>query len=202
LILSSVLFVRRLAALTGVLAALLSVPVFVQTAQGQTAQGQTAQGQTAPAQNRQGQGGQPAPNQTREQVQDWVVRCLEAQANQPKRCEMVQVLSDRNSRREVLVMVIGYTGDKAAPQAVFVLPLGVLLPTGLTLKIDQGTPKTVGFRHCEPQGCIAPWQMTEVDLGALRAGTTLTVSVNDHGGKSVDLPISLKGFTAALGKIR
>lgn len=187
---SSVLFVRRLAVLSAAFAAFLSVPAFAQTA---PAPG-TAPG-LAPGQ-------QQAPKQTREQVQDWVVRCLEPQASQPKRCEMVQVLSDRNSKREVMVMVIGYTGEKASPQAVFVLPLGVLLPTGLTLKIDQGAPKTVGFRHCEPQGCIAPWQMTEVDLGALRAGTTLTVSVNDHGGKSVDLPISLKGFTAALGKIR
>jgi invasion protein IalB len=199
MILSSVLFTRQLAVLTAVLAASLCVPALTQTVHAQTAQGQTA---PAPAQNRQGQGGQPAPNQTREQVQDWVVRCLEAQANQPKRCEMVQVLSDRNSKREVLVMVVGYTGEKTPPQAVLVLPLGVLLPAGVSLKIDQGAPKTIPYRHCEPQGCIAPWQMTEVDLGALRAGTTLTVSVNDHGGKSVDLPVSLKGFTAALGKIR
>lgn len=181
---SSLPTVRRLTALSAVLAALLCVPGVVQTAQGQTAQGQ------------------PAPQQTREQVQDWVVRCLEPQAGQPKRCEMVQVLSDRNSQREVLVMVVGYVDQKSQPQAVFVLPLGILLPQGLTLKVDQGAPKTIGFRHCEPQGCIAPWQMTEVELNALRAGTTLTVSVSDHGGKPVDLPISLKGFTAALGKVR
>jgi invasion protein IalB len=186
LILSSLPIVRRLTALSAVLAALLCVPGVVQTAQAQTAQGQ----------------GQPAPQPTREQVQDWVVRCLEAQTNQPKRCEMVQVLSDRNSQREVLVMVVGYVDQKSQPQAVFVLPLGILLPQGLTLKVDQGAPKTIGFRHCEPQGCIAPWQMTEVELNALRAGTTLTVSVSDHGGKPVDLPISLKGFTAALGKVR
>ncbi len=188
MILSSVFFTRQLAVLTAVLAASLCVPALTQTAYAQT-----AQGQTAPA---------PAPNQTREQVQDWVVRCLEPQAGQSKRCEMVQVLSDRNSKREVLVMVIGYTGEKAPPQAVLVLPLGVLLPAGISLKIDQGAPKTIPYRHCEPQGCIAPWQMTEVDLGALRAGTTLTVSVNDGGGKAVDLPVSLKGFTAALGKLR
>lgn len=180
-ILSSVLSVRRLALLPVALAALISGYAHAQTAPGQ---------------------GQQPPKQTREQVQDWVVRCLEPQAGQPKRCEMVQVLSERNSQREVLVMVVGYTGEKAPPQAVFVLPLGILLPTGLTLKVDQGAPKNVGFRHCEPQGCIAPWQMTEADLNALRAGTTLTVSVNDHGGKSVDLPLSLKGFTAALAKVR
>ncbi|EKE78726.1 invasion associated locus B family protein [Oceanibaculum indicum] len=186
---SSALFVRRLAVLSAAFAAFLSVPAFAQTA---PAPG-TAPG-LAPGQ-------QQAPKQTREQVQDWVVRCLEPQAGQPKRCEMVQVLSDRNTKREVLVMVVGYTGEKA-PQAVLVLPLGVLLPAGISLKIDQGAPKTIPYRHCEPQGCIAPWQMTEVDLAALRAGTTLTVSVNDGGGKAVDLPVSLKGFTAALGKLR
>ncbi|MFO7484553.1 invasion associated locus B family protein, partial [Oceanibaculum nanhaiense] len=136
---SSVFFTRQLAVLTAVLAALLCVPALTQTVHAQTAQGQTA---PAPA---------PAPNQTREQVQDWVVRCLEPQAGQPKRCEMVQVLSDRNSKREVLVMVIGYTAEKASPQAVFVLPLGVLLPAGISLKIDQGAPKTIPYRHCEPQ---------------------------------------------------
>lgn len=186
--------VRRLAILSIALATFGFSPAVAQTA--------PAPGQGAPGQGTPGQGGRAVPNQTREQVQDWVVRCLEAQAGQPKRCEMVQVLTDRNSRREVLVMVVGYVDRKPHPQAVFVLPLGVLLPPGVALKIDQGAPRTIGYRHCEPQGCIAPWQMTEVDLGALRAGTTLTVSVNDHGGKLVDLPVSLKGFTAALGKIR
>ncbi|KZC97660.1 invasion associated locus B family protein [Oceanibaculum pacificum] len=145
----------------------------------------------------QGQGAQP--ELTTERVQDWTVRCTKTT---PQRCEMVQSVKERESNRDILMIIIGYRENERQPRALILMPLGVLLPPGLGIQVDKAEPRGLPFRHCEPGGCLAPWNMSDSDVAALKGGTQLTVIATDQAGKQVGLPVSLKGFTAAYAKLK
>lgn len=148
---------------------------------------------------------QPAPAQpagTEERIGDWMLRCLPPSNGAPERCEMAQVLGDTQSNRDVLLMAIGYPEPGGKPVAWVVLPLGVLLPPGIGLKIDQGESRVLPFRACDQRGCAAPWPLTEADVAALKGGNELMVVFRNLEGKSLGVAVSLQGFTKAFARLK
>jgi invasion protein IalB len=139
---------------------------------------------------------------TEQRFGDWTLRCFPATESLPRRCEMVQVLGDTQSKQEVLLMAVGYPDAQSGPIAWLVLPLGILLPPGLGLKIDQGETRGLPIRSCDPRGCATPWPLSEADIAALKQGQELVVIFQDIDGKKLGLPVSLQGFTAAFSQLR
>ena len=85
------------------------------------------------------------------------------------------------------------------------LPLGILLPAGVTMQIDSGAAIPLEVERCERQGCRIE-RLIEPDLmSRLKAGTKATVFFEafDPQGKRqrLGVPISLLGFTAALNEV-
>jgi len=133
--------------------------------------------------------------ETRE-FRDWTLRCLETDGQ--RRCEMIQAVDDPADGEPVLAMVVTRQPGGAPPLAWIVLPLGLLLPPGVGLRIDQGETQRLPVRHCEPGGCLVPWELDAAALTALRGGVTLEVLAYDIDEEAVAIPVSLLGFTAAL----
>lgn len=144
----------------------------------------------------------PPPGATEEQFDAWTVHCVPATDTLPRRCEMVQAIGDKQTQREILLMAVGYPDGGTRPLAWLVVPLGVLLPPGLGLKIDGGEPRGLPIRSCDSRGCATPWQLTDEEIAALKQGQELIVIVHDIEGKKLGLPVSLKGFTAAFSRLQ
>lgn len=137
-------------------------------------------------------------------IKDWTLRCGFVGDGQSEACEMFQQrLND--AQETVMLTVVGKVPSGADPGMLIVAPLGVTLPAGVRLKIDDGAEIEVAFQRCEPQGCLAEL-LLDGDLTArLRAGrqATATFEVVDRSGKRqrVPVPLSLFGFTAALAEV-
>jgi len=144
----------------------------------------------------------PADGATEQRFGSWTLRCFPPSESLPRRCEMVQVLGNTETKQEVLLMVVGYPDGQSGPVAWLVLPLGILLPPGLGLKIDGGETRGLPIRSCDPRGCATPWPLSEADIAALKAGQELVVIFQDIEGKKLGLPVSLEGFTAAFSQLR
>lgn len=142
------------------------------------------------------------PPMDEQQFDAWTVRCTKVESGAQKRCEMVQMVREGDGGRELLLMAVGYPPGETRLLAWLVLPLGVLLPPGLGLKVDEGEPARLPIQYCEPTGCLAPWAPTEAELSKLKAGQKLVVIVHDRNGKQFGLLVSLKGFTAALAELQ
>ena len=80
---------------------------------------------------------------------------------------------------------------------VIVAPLGVLLPAGIAIKIDEKEPRGAQFDICLPAGCSMRQPVTEVFLAEMKAGKTATVQLVAAPKKEIKVEISLKGFTKA-----
>lgn len=139
-----------------------------------------------------------------EQYEDWVVRCQpppEDQFGAGELCEMYQQVTHQESGQSVMEVVVGYPQGEDQPVALFNLPLGMRLPPGVQLQVDENEPIRFPVQLCIRNGCRADVQLESALVEQMKAGTRATITIADPQGRGVQLPISLLGFTAALDHV-
>ena len=82
-----------------------------------------------------------------------------------------------------------------------VAPLGVLLPSGLGLKLDNVDVGRAGFVRCLPNGCVAEVVMDEKLLGQLRTAKTATFIIFETPEEGIGFPLSLNGLGEGYDKL-
>lgn len=80
--------------------------------------------------------------------------------------------------------------------AVASVPLGVLLPFGLSWQIDGGKPVRVPYMLCDPQSCSAQLVVNEAYVQSLKRGGTLKLIAKNRLNEDVTIDVTLAGFTA------
>lgn len=80
--------------------------------------------------------------------------------------------------------------------AVASVPVGVLLPFGLSWQIDSGKPVRVPYMLCDPQACSAQLVINESYIQSLKRGGQLTLTAKNRQNQDITIPIDLAGFTA------
>ena len=141
----------------------------------------------------------------------WAKRCDDTDQSY---CEIVQQLSVVETGQRLIEFAIGFPQQKPDEEqkkksaegkdtasGVIILPLGVLLESGMRLQVDDHAPYKFQARFCQPAGCYAFISLPGPVLELMRKGDTVTVAFKEAGGKTVDIKMSLKGFTKALESI-
>lgn len=140
----------------------------------------------------------------REEKGDWQVRCVHAPEGQKDPCQLYQLLQDDagNPTAEISLFAIG-NEQGAVAGATIATPLETLLTKQLRLTVDGGNTKVYPFTWCSQAGCFARVGFTAEDIAAFKAGTaaTLTIVPMAAPDQTVDLKISLTGFTAGFEAI-
>jgi invasion protein IalB len=146
---------------------------------------------------------QAPPEMTERQFQDWVLRCGRSQQG-PEVCEMQQLRTD-DEGRTVMAVAIGTAPGRSEVGLLIMLPLGILLPAGVTLQVDGGAEVPLQVDWCERQGCRIEMAVEAALLNRLKAGREAKVFFEafDPEGQQqrLGIPISLLGFTAALDEL-
>jgi len=100
-----------------------------------------------------------------------------------------------------LTVIVLKTADQKSRLMRVVAPLGVLLPSGLGLKIDQADIGRAGFVRCLPNGCIAEVVMDDALIQKLRTGKTATFIIFQTPEEGIGFPMSLAGFGEGYDKL-
>ncbi|UJQ95031.1 invasion associated locus B family protein [Mariluticola halotolerans] len=87
-------------------------------------------------------------------------------------------------------------GQESRLLAVAAVPLGVLLPFGLTWQIDGGKPVRVPYMLCDPQSCSTQLVINEAYVNSLKKGATLKLTAKNRQNKDLVVNITLAGFTS------
>jgi invasion protein IalB len=86
-------------------------------------------------------------------------------------------------------------GQESRLLAVAAVPLGVLLPFGLTWQIDGGKPIRVPFMLCDPTSCATQLVINEAYVNSLKKGGVLKLTAKNRQNKDLVIDINLAGFT-------
>ncbi|WP_102223140.1 invasion associated locus B family protein [Acidimangrovimonas sediminis] len=134
---------------------------------------------------------------------DWTVRCFHTKDNKDP-CELYQLLKDEKKNPVAeMIMVPLPKGGQAVAGATIITPLETLLTQQLTIAIDGSGAKRYPFVLCNPVGCFARIGLTQADLDGYRKGAKGTMEIVSAADprQPLDLPISLKGFTAGFDEV-
>jgi invasion protein IalB len=82
------------------------------------------------------------------------------------------------------------------------LPLGLNLPAGARLQVDEGNAVDLSIQTCENRGCYANLAVTPDLLAALRTGKQLKVSFQNLSKETMTIPMPLTDFASAYDKIK
>ena len=142
-------------------------------------------------------------NQTTEDrwIEDWVLRCLPAAESRPRTCRMVQSAVASEGGQRLLQVAVGRFGPERLLGAVISVPIGVRLPPGIDLRVDDRKPWNFTFERCSPSSCQVHALLHEELLQSLKAGLVGRVTFQDAVGQPITVDFSLKGFTAALREL-
>ena len=130
------------------------------------------------------------PGLTTATYEDWVVRCVAGDAG--RTCEV-------QGQGLIASVAVGRADAKAPLRLVVQLPAGVWLPAGVKVQVsEKAKPLQLVFTRC-PQGCFAEAELDAASVQALKAAAGAgRISFEDGARRPVTLPLSFKGFTAAL----
>jgi invasion protein IalB len=125
---------------------------------------------------------------------DWQIRCETPPGAQAEQCALFQsVVAEDRANVGITVLVLKTADQKSRLMRVQV-PLGVLLPAGLGLKIDNADVGRAGYVRCLPRGCYAEVVMDDTLIGKMKTGQTATFFIFQTPEEGIGFPMGLKGF--------
>jgi invasion protein IalB len=114
---------------------------------------------------------------------DWQIRCDTPPGAKSEQCALIQSVTAEDRANVGLTVIVLKTADAKSRLMRVVAPLGVLLPSGLGLKIDQADIGRAGFVRC------------------LRNGKTATFIIFQTPEEGIGFPMSLAGFGEGYDKL-
>jgi invasion protein IalB len=125
---------------------------------------------------------------------DWELRCETPPGAQREQCALLQSVAAEDKPNINLVVIVLKTADGKSRLLRVIAPLGILLPSGLGLKIDSTDVGRAGFVRCLPTGCVAEVVMEDKLVEQMRAGRTGTFIIFQTPEEGIGIPLTLTGF--------
>ena len=132
---------------------------------------------------------------------DWQLRCETPAGAKTEQCAIVQNVAAEDRPSMTLLVIVLRTADGKSRLLRVVAPLGVLLPAGLGLKIDQADVGRAGFVRCLTTGCVAEVVLEDALVNQLKKGQTATFIVFQTPEEGVGIPVSLNGFETGFNSL-
>ncbi|TYO64760.1 invasion associated locus B family protein [Bradyrhizobium hipponense] len=132
----------------------------------------------------------------------WIARCTSVSRDAPLECAIEQNAVLTKTGQTIVLINIRIPTDTRTPVALLQLPLGLNLPVGAKLQVDEGKAVDLQIQTCENRGCYASTPITPDLLASLKSGNQLKVSFQNMAKETIAIPMPLNDFAAAYDKIK
>jgi len=181
--------------------AAMALPVAVQAQQQQHKQAKSAPKAAVPA-AASGNTAQAAPTDGHAQPQPvWTSRCSSEGRKAALLCEIEQSLFITKTGQLVASVNVKLPPETRQPVMMIQLPVGLFLPGGVNLQIDESKPQALVIQTCDLKGCYAATTVSPELLGAMKGGKRLLVTFQNLNKENVNLAFVLSGFAESFDKI-
>lgn len=133
---------------------------------------------------------------------DWNLICDTPPGAQAEQCALVQSVIADDQQNVGLTVILLKTADGKNRIIRVLAPLGVLLPSGLGLKIDETDVGRAGFVRCMNNGCMAEVVLQDDLVSKLKTGKQATFIIFKTPEQGVGIPVTLNGLAEGLDRIR
>jgi invasion protein IalB len=131
-----------------------------------------------------------------------VPRCASNSREAPLECAIEESAYVTKTGQLLVQVDVRVTSDTHTPVGLVLLPLGLNLPVGAKLQVDEGKPVDLQIQTCEQRGCFVNLAVAPELLTQLRSGKELKVSFQNLAKETMTIPLPLSDFAAAYDKIK
>ena len=131
---------------------------------------------------------------------DWQLRCQSQPNRAANQCMLAQTVVSKDKAVDLQMTWMVLRSENHLLMR-FQAPLGVALPAGLGLKIDDNDIGRAGYSKCVADGCIAEVAVDEPLLARLKNGKVAIVVVGKTTTELIGIPFSLEGFGSGLSAL-
>lgn len=175
--------------------ALLSAPVHAQQPKAAQPKAKGAPAPAAPAPAAPAAAA-PAPQFTFSQ---WTKQCVKPpDANAKQICVTAKEAFLENGQLGVSAAVIEPEGEPRKLLRILVAPLGLQIPPGTRVMVDQGQPMSGPYSTCFMHGCVADYEVTADLIGRMKQGQNLIVQGVGGNNQVFTLSLPLGEFGKAI----
>jgi invasion protein IalB len=132
----------------------------------------------------------------------WVARCSSPNRAAPLECAVEETAVLTKTGQLIVLVNIRVPSDTHAPVALVQLPLGLNLPSGAKIQVDDGKVIDLQIQTCENKGCYASTPIAADVLTAMRSGKQLKVAFQNLTKETITIPMPLADFASAYDKIK
>ena len=136
---------------------------------------------------------------------DWNVRCITGNPGEIDKCEIQQLLflNENTPVADISIFKLP-EGERAVAAATVMVPLETLLTKKFRFAFSEGAVKEFPYSFCNQNGCLVRMGLLEEDIEAMKKGSSSKLSITHISSPeaSINLSLSLNGFTAAFDVIR
>ena len=136
---------------------------------------------------------------------DWNVRCITGNPGEIDKCEIQQLLflNENTPVADISIFKLP-DGERAIAAANVMVPLETLLTKKFRFAFSEDSVKEFPYSFCNQNGCLVRMGLLEEDIEAMKKGSSSELSITHISSPegSVNLSLSLNGFTAAFDVIR
>jgi invasion protein IalB len=130
---------------------------------------------------------------------DWSKICT---SGENSICQIVQSANQNESGQLIFQTAVGYADDNDKPILYLTGPLGIFLPRGIGITIDDAPIRAAVVQRCDNKGCLAVLPMEQDLIKEMEKGKTAKVIFATSMTQNVSLPLSLKGFKRAFRALK
>lgn len=131
----------------------------------------------------------------------WAVNCSSDSAAGDLQCQVSQNLTEAKTGQRVLTVTVRRDSANGSLAMLLALPHGLFLPSGVSYQVDSGKKVTVAIQTSDQNGAYAAVPVAPELAKAMKSGTTMNIGMESVTRKPVTIPVSLKGFGAAVAKL-
>jgi invasion protein IalB len=139
--------------------------------------------------------------ETAQKFDDWSLVCQTNQAG-VQECIIFQEMHEQATGPTIARLTVLKVTETPNPLLIITTPLGVMLPPGVVIYIDQKEIGRMPFQVCIEPGCRSQAEMPTDLLQSFKAGSGGTVKLVRPDGQEMSVTFSLKGFTAAFDALK
>lgn len=127
---------------------------------------------------------------------DWIAACSNEVAVNAMRCTVSHTVTVAETGRALVTITLH--SDAESQTLHLRLPHGLDLNYGVGVAVDAGAAERFGFTTSDASGVYAAVPFAETLRNSLIAGSVLKIDAVGARGRSINIEVSLEGFSEAL----
>jgi len=137
--------------------------------------------------------GAPAAGADQSAAPAWAKICESDPKSKKELCVVTQELHNDSGQAVASATIRRVTGDDKV-SLIATVPVGLFLPAGMRVQIDNGKQYPIAYQICLANGCYGELDINDDFITALQGGKQLVVIAVDLQKKGHAFPMTLAGF--------